>query len=53
MRFQIKIEDDTGTFSCTVDDINPVKMQDAIDLLNVSFSRVIEAYTLHDEDAEA
>jgi hypothetical protein len=44
MRFQIKIEDDIGTFNCTVDDICPTKMQDAIDILRVAFDKVIEVY---------
>lgn len=51
MRFQFKIETDDGrVFQCAVDDIRPVKMQDAIDILSVAFNKVIEAYKAHDED---
>lgn len=52
MRFQIVIESNKGTFKCTVDDIQPTKMQDAIDMLGVAFNKVIEAYKAHDEDVK-
>lgn len=42
MRFQIKAEDDKGTFVCTVDDINPTHMSDAIHMLSVAFDKLIE-----------
>lgn len=50
MKFQIVIEIDKGTFKCTAEDIQPTKMQDAIDILSVAFNKVIEAYKVHDED---
>lgn len=50
MKFQIVIESGKGDFKCTVDDIQPTKMQDAIDILSVAFNKVIEAYKAHDED---
>lgn len=46
MKFQIVIESDKGAFKCAVDDIQPTRMQDFIDLLRVSFDRV-EAYKVH------
>lgn len=50
MKFQIVIESDKGAFKCAVDDIQPTRMQDAIDILSVAFNKVIEAYKAHDED---
>lgn len=41
MRFQIKVEDDKGTFVCTVDDINPTHMADATHMLSVAFDKLI------------
>ena len=52
MKFQIVIESDKGAFKCVVDDIQPTKMQDAIDILSVAFNKVIEAYRTHNEDTE-
>lgn len=52
MRLQIEIESDTSTFKCVLDDIQPTKMQDAIDILSVAFNKVIEAYKTHDEDIQ-
>lgn len=52
MKFQIVIESDKGAFKCVVDDIQPTRMQDAIDILSVSFNKVIEAYKAHNEDTE-
>lgn len=52
MKFQIAIESDRGTFKCIVDDVCPTKMKDAIDMLSVSFNKVIEAYKAHDEDVK-
>ena len=52
MKFQFVIESDKGTFKCAVDDIQPTRTQDAIDILSVSFSKVIEAYKAHDEDVK-
>ena len=52
MRFQIVVERDKGVFKCAVDDIQPTKMQDAIDMLSVAFNKVIEAYKAHNEDTE-
>ena len=52
MRFQIVVESDKCTFKCALDDIQPTKMQDAIDILSVAFNKVIEAYKTHDDDVE-
>lgn len=53
MSFQFKIETDDGrVFQCAVSDIRPTNMRDAIDILSVAFSKVIEAYKVHGEDVE-
>ena len=40
MRFQIKAEDDRGTFVCVVEDINPTHMSDATYMLSVAFDKL-------------
>lgn len=46
MKFQTLIESDEGICKRALDDIQPISMQDFIDLLSVSFDRV-EAYKVH------
>ena len=45
MKFQVAIESDEGVCKRALDDTT-LRMQDAIDILNVSFDRV-EAYKVH------
>lgn len=52
MKFQVAIESDKGAFKCTVDDIQPTRMQDAIEILSVAFNKIIEAYKAYDEDVK-
>ena len=46
MRFPIVIESDECICKRALDDIQPIRMQDVIDLLRVSFDRV-ETYKVH------
>ena len=49
MRFQSVIESDGGICKRALDDVQPIRMQDFIDLLNVSFDSV-ETYRVHNGD---
>lgn len=42
MKFQIKVEDEKGTFVCTVDDINPTHMVDATHMLSTAFDKLVK-----------
>ena len=46
MKFQTLLESDECICKRAIDDIQPIRIQDAIDILSVSFDRV-EAYKVH------